>query len=67
MREPVELRRQRILAVVRSRGAVKVSVLAAELDVSVVTVRRDVEELARAGRLRRGHGVARPVVGAVEE
>ncbi|MEE1749906.1 substrate-binding domain-containing protein [Streptomyces sp. JV184] len=61
MREPVELRRQRILSVVESRGAVKVSVLAAELDVSVVTVRRDVEELSRAGRLRRGHGVARPV------
>ncbi|THA64632.1 DeoR family transcriptional regulator [Streptomyces sp. A0642] len=61
MREPVELRRRRILAVVESRGAVKVSALAAELDVSVVTVRRDVEELARAGRLRRGHGVARPV------
>ncbi|MFF2411742.1 substrate-binding domain-containing protein [Streptomyces sp. NPDC058092] len=59
MREPVEIRRQRILAVVESRGAVKVSALAAELDVSVVTVRRDVEELARAGRLRRGHGVAR--------
>ncbi|MER7722775.1 substrate-binding domain-containing protein [Streptomyces sp. NPDC096323] len=61
MREPVELRRRRILAVVESRGPVKVSALAAELDVSVVTVRRDVEELARAGRLRRGHGVARPV------
>ncbi|MFJ5724880.1 substrate-binding domain-containing protein [Streptomyces sp. NPDC093149] len=61
MREPVELRRQRILSVVESRGAVKVSVLAAELDVSVVTIRRDVEELAQAGRLRRGHGVARPV------
>ncbi|WP_328718057.1 substrate-binding domain-containing protein [Streptomyces sp. NBC_00247] len=59
MREPVELRRQRILAVVRSRGAVKVTALADELDVSVVTVRRDVEELAREGRLRRGHGVAR--------
>nr|WSZ94531.1 substrate-binding domain-containing protein [Streptomyces sp. NBC_00857] len=61
MREPVELRRQRILAVVESRGPVKVSSLAAELEVSVVTVRRDVEELTRAGRLRRGHGVARPV------
>ncbi|MFD0024770.1 substrate-binding domain-containing protein [Streptomyces sp. NPDC058382] len=61
MREPVELRRQRIMAVVESRGPVKVSVLAAELDVSVVTVRRDVEELTRAGRLRRGHGVARPL------
>lgn len=61
MREPVELRRQRILAVVESRGPVKVSALAAELDVSVVTVRRDVEELTRAGRLRRGHGLARPL------
>ncbi|MEV7871607.1 substrate-binding domain-containing protein [Streptomyces sp. NPDC088124] len=59
MREPVELRRQRILAAVESRGAVKVTVLAAELEVSVVTVRRDVEELARAGRLRRAHGTAR--------
>lgn len=66
MREPVELRRQRILSVVESRGAVKVSVLAAELDVSVVTVRRDVEELARVGRLRRGHGVARPAGDAAE-
>ncbi|MGW1427450.1 substrate-binding domain-containing protein [Streptomyces sp. NPDC002431] len=61
MREPVELRRRRILSVVESRGAVRIAVLAAELDVSVVTVRRDVEELARSGRLRRGHGVARPV------
>ncbi|MGW1029383.1 substrate-binding domain-containing protein [Streptomyces sp. NPDC002577] len=62
MREPVELRRQRILAVVESRGAARVTDLAAELDVSVITVRRDVEELARAGKLRRGHGVARSVV-----
>ncbi|MEV8565104.1 substrate-binding domain-containing protein [Streptomyces sp. NPDC051322] len=61
MREPVELRRQRILAVVQSRGTVKVSALADELEVSVVTVRRDVEELTLAGKLRRGHGVARPV------
>ncbi|MBA2946060.1 substrate-binding domain-containing protein [Streptomyces himalayensis] len=66
MREPVELRRQRILAVVQSRGAVRVTDLAAELNVSVVTVRRDVEELARAGKLRRGHGVARSAV-PVEE
>ncbi|PWK85077.1 DNA-binding LacI/PurR family transcriptional regulator [Lentzea atacamensis] len=59
MREPGELRRQRILAVVASRGTVKVSDLASELDVSIVTIRRDVEELARLGKLRRGHGVAR--------
>jgi DNA-binding LacI/PurR family transcriptional regulator len=59
MREPSEMRRQRILAVVASRGTVRVSDLASELDVSIVTIRRDVEELARLGRLRRGHGVAR--------
>lgn len=62
MREPSDVRRQRILAVVRSRGAARVSDLASELEVSTVTVRRDVEELARAGKLRRGHGVARSVV-----
>ncbi|MEU7481132.1 substrate-binding domain-containing protein [Lentzea sp. NPDC042327] len=62
MREVGEVRRQRILAVVASRGAVRVSDLATELDVSVVTVRRDVEELAQSGRLRRGHGVVRSLV-----
>ncbi|MEV6237058.1 substrate-binding domain-containing protein [Lentzea sp. NPDC051838] len=61
MREPGEARRQRILAVIASRGPVKVSDLAAELDVSIVTIRRDVEDLARQGRLRRGHGVAKPI------
>ncbi|WP_428950282.1 substrate-binding domain-containing protein [Streptomyces sp. cg35] len=66
MREPVDLRRQRILAVVQSRGATRVSDLAAELAVSVVTLRRDVEELAREGKLRRGHGVARPVLPETE-
>lgn len=64
MREPVELRRQRILAAVQARGAARVTDLAAELEVSVVTVRRDVEELAREGRLRRGHGVARSTLPA---
>lgn len=64
MREPVELRRQRILAAVESRGSARVSDLAAELEVSVVTVRRDVEELAREGRLRRGHGVVRSALDA---
>ncbi|MDW4904127.1 substrate-binding domain-containing protein [Streptomyces sp. ADMS] len=70
MREPVELRRQRILAAVQARGTARVTDLATELEVSVVTVRRDVEELAREGRLRRGHGVARsalPVADAQPE
>lgn len=66
MREPRDLRRQRILAVVQARGAARVSDLAEELEVSIVTVRRDVEELARVGKLRRGHGVARSVVPVVD-
>jgi DNA-binding LacI/PurR family transcriptional regulator len=65
MREASGDRRRRILAVVEARGDARVSDLAAELEVSVVTVRRDVEELARAGKVRRGHGVARSVVPVV--
>ncbi|GAB3473617.1 substrate-binding domain-containing protein [Amycolatopsis cihanbeyliensis] len=64
MRESGADRRQRILAMVETRGEVRVTELAAELGVSVVTARRDVEDLARAGRLRRGHGVARSLVPA---
>ncbi|MGI5352099.1 substrate-binding domain-containing protein [Streptomyces sp. CA-250714] len=59
MREGAAGRRERVLEAVRTRGEVRVAQLAAELDVSVVTLRRDVEELARLGQLRRGHGVAR--------
>ncbi|GAA2455380.1 substrate-binding domain-containing protein [Streptomyces glaucus] len=66
MREPVDLRRQRILAAVQARGTARVRDLAEELQVSVVTVRRDVEELTRAGRLRRGHGVVRSTLPAEE-
>ena len=62
MRELGGDRRQRVLAVVEARGEARVSDLAEELEVSVVTVRRDVEALAREGRLRRGHGVARSLV-----
>ncbi|WP_326954476.1 substrate-binding domain-containing protein [Amycolatopsis sp. NBC_01286] len=62
MRETGADRRQRVLAVVEARGEVRVTDLAAELEVSVITARRDVEDLAREGRLRRGHGVARSLV-----
>ncbi|MFC3452713.1 substrate-binding domain-containing protein [Amycolatopsis speibonae] len=62
MRESGAGRRQRVLAVVEARGEVRVTELAAELEVSVITARRDVEGLAREGRLRRGHGVARSLV-----
>lgn len=66
MREPVDVRRKRILAVLEARGTARVSDLAAELEVSLVTVRRDIEELARAGSLRRGHGVVRSLAHAAE-
>jgi DNA-binding LacI/PurR family transcriptional regulator len=62
MRESGAERRQRVLAVVEARGEARVTELAAELEVSVITLRRDVEELARAGKLRRAHGVARSLV-----
>ncbi|PRY15310.1 substrate-binding domain-containing protein [Kineococcus rhizosphaerae] len=56
-------RRERIAALVAARGTARVSDLAAELGAAPVTVRRDVEALALAGRLHRRHGVvsaARP-------
>ncbi|MGW3955796.1 substrate-binding domain-containing protein [Streptomyces sp. NPDC004752] len=62
MREPVDVRRRQILATVQARGEVKLTDLAGDLEVSIITIRRDVEELTRAGKLRRGHGVARSVV-----
>ncbi|MGW0732301.1 substrate-binding domain-containing protein [Streptomyces sp. NPDC002851] len=64
MREPAELRRQRIVAAVRSRGEVRLAHLCAELEVSAVTLRRDVEQLEQDGKVRRGHGVVRPVLPA---
>ncbi|MEZ0166867.1 substrate-binding domain-containing protein [Kineococcus sp. LSe6-4] len=58
-------RRERIAALVAERGSVRVADLAAELGAAAVTVRRDVEALADAGRLTRRHGVVsvvRPVL-----
>lgn len=63
MREPVEARRSRILQMIRDRGEVRLSRLAAQAEVSMVTVRRDVEALVESGAVERGHGVAR-VAGA---
>lgn len=52
-------RRERILSAVRDRGTVRVRELADELDVSLMTVRRDVGALADEGLLERIHGGAR--------
>jgi DeoR family transcriptional regulator, aga operon transcriptional repressor len=49
-------RRKRILEFVTSEGFCSVGELAASLDVSEMTVRRDVARLEHEGRLRRVHG-----------
>jgi DeoR/GlpR family transcriptional regulator of sugar metabolism len=51
-------RQDRILAETRLHGAVKVADLVEALDVSDMTIRRDITELARAGLVRRVHGGA---------
>ncbi|NGO42146.1 LacI family DNA-binding transcriptional regulator [Streptomyces ureilyticus] len=67
MRESAQKRQDRIAEVVRGRGVARITDLADELGVSVVTVRRDVEELAQRGEVRRGHGVARSLRPVPEE
>jgi DNA-binding LacI/PurR family transcriptional regulator len=52
-------RQERILAILRSRGPARVAALAQEFDVSPITLRRDVEALARDEQVVRGHGVVR--------
>ncbi len=56
MRLHVDQRHERVLALVRERGSLRVAELAAELGVSTVTLRRDVEVLATQGRVQRLHG-----------
>ncbi|MBT2507117.1 DeoR/GlpR family transcriptional regulator [Streptomyces sp. ISL-98] len=56
MRESAAERHDRLLGLVRERGSARVSDLAAQLGVSPVTVRRDVEDLAGRGLLDRVHG-----------
>jgi DeoR/GlpR family transcriptional regulator of sugar metabolism len=51
-------RRSAILALVQESGAVRVADLVEHLGVSDMTVRRDIEQLAREGRLERVHGGA---------
>jgi len=51
-------RQEIILAEVRARGAVRVTDLVATLDVSDMTIRRDIAELARQGLVHRVHGGA---------
>ncbi|MFK4789367.1 DeoR/GlpR family DNA-binding transcription regulator [Microbacterium sp. ZW T5_56] len=54
----VEERRAQLIDAVRRRGAATVAELIAELDVSAMTVRRDIDALAAEGRLRKVRGGA---------
>lgn len=64
--DPGEQRRRRIAKLVDQWGAVRASDLAGQLDVTVKTVQRDLDVLARTGRLVRVHGGAISRRGSVE-
>lgn len=49
-------RREKIMALVLERGAISVGALAEMLDVSMQTIRRDIDELCESESLRRVHG-----------
>lgn len=53
-----EERHEAILADLMRRGAVQVSDLSAQLEVSSVTIRKDLTELEKEGKLYRSHGKA---------
>ncbi|MGW7316962.1 substrate-binding domain-containing protein [Streptomyces sp. NPDC054854] len=63
MRPHVDQRQAQVLALVRTRGSVRVADLAHELGVSPVTLRRDIEAMAARGEIHRMHGVISRVEG----
>src|SRR3954471_130573 len=56
-----EERRELVLKLLRTQGKLRASELSSRLGGSLATVRRDLQELAEAGRLRRVHGGALPL------
>ena len=60
-------RQHQIVALARRHGEVEVAKLAAELDVSAETIRRDPRLLEKHGLIRRTHGGAYPVEAAKSE
>ncbi|WP_052422958.1 substrate-binding domain-containing protein [Nonomuraea candida] len=60
-------RRARLLELLRLRGVVRVNELATELDVSVITIRRDIALLSSQGLIRRVRGGAALQSGPVAE
>src|SRR4051812_36582089 len=64
--KPANPRQVKLLQVVRGRGSVTVEELADKLDVTLQTVRRDVQRLAEAGLVARFHGGVRTPVSTIE-
>ncbi len=62
-----ETRRQQIAEALGARGAVTVAEVEAEFGVSPMTARRDLDELARRGVVRRTHGGAVPPSTSAQE
>lgn len=56
MRGHVRARHERVIEIVREHGSLTIAEVAARLDVSMVTVRRDAGQLVAEGRLGRVHG-----------
>ena len=54
----LEERRQRILEILNEHSAVRISELAPQFNTSTATIRKDLEQLERDGKLRRTHGGA---------
>ena len=63
---PLE-RQNRIMDILATEGAVSVSKLSTELDVTEETIRRDLEKLEKNESLRRTHGGAVPIDGTTVE
>ena len=60
-------RQERLRALVRERGVVRVDEICAALSTSPATARRDLEQLEKAGRIRRVHGGAVCVESRLDE
>ena len=58
-----EERQEKIYQIINQRNSVKVSELSGELDISEVTIRRDLEELQKQKRIVRTHGGAMAACG----
>lgn len=61
-----ESRRARIVESLNANGTLRVTELSEQLGVAAVTIRRDINELAARGLIRRVHGGAAPIADATD-